>query len=150
MTADVDFPALTEYRDLLLEIEPRAITSEEQAEAYRELIDILTDRTMSDGQRDMVGLLGRLVADWEEEHEGPIAVTPQDVVRFLLEENGLPQSALVPSVFPTRPGVSAFLSGRRPLTYDRAAKLAAFFNLSPAAFYPRRAVNEASRTAAER
>jgi antitoxin component HigA of HigAB toxin-antitoxin module len=51
-------------------------------------------------------------------------------------ENGLPQAALVPDVFPNRQNVSAFLAGRRRLTYDRAVKLGAFFNLPPAVFYP--------------
>ena len=91
---------------------------------------------MSAGQREIVGLLGQLVYDWEEEHEEPITATPQEMVRFLLEQNGLPQMALVPDVFPTRQNVSEFLAGRRRLSYDRAAKLAAFFHLSPAAFYP--------------
>ncbi len=61
--------------------------------------------------------------------------TPVEMVRFLLEQNGLPQSALVPDVFPNRQNVSEFLAGKRGISYDRAAKLAAFFHLSPAAFY---------------
>jgi HTH-type transcriptional regulator/antitoxin HigA len=136
MTAVVDLRRLTDYPDLLVHLQPRTIISEEQAETYRAAIDALTDGAMSDGQRDMVGLLGLLVADWEAEHDEVFAASPAEVVRFLLEENGLPQAALVPAVFPTRPGVSAFLSGRRGLTVDRAVKLATFFGLSPAAFIP--------------
>jgi HTH-type transcriptional regulator/antitoxin HigA len=113
-------------------------TAEEQAAAYQEAIDILTDQVpMSEGQRETVGLLGRLVYDWEVEHEEPITATPQEIVASLLEAKGLPQSALVPAVFPNRHNVSSFLAGRRRLTYDRAAQLAAFFHVSPAVFFPR-------------
>jgi HTH-type transcriptional regulator/antitoxin HigA len=138
MTIEQDIAKLTTYRDLLVAIEPRTITSAAQAEEYRALIDRLTDsREMSQAQRDIVGLLGQLVYDWEVEHEEPIEATPQEVVASLLEANGLPQSALVGPVFPNRHVVSDFLAGRRALSYDRAARLAAFFHVSPAVFYPR-------------
>lgn len=131
-----EFSDINEYGDLLRLIEPRLVTSEEQADQYLEIIDNLTDlRVMSAAQIDMVGLLGYLVSEWEEKHEAPITFTPEERVRYLLEENGLPQAALVPKVFPNRQNVSAFLAGRRPLTYDRAVKLGAFFNLPPTAFY---------------
>jgi HTH-type transcriptional regulator / antitoxin HigA len=137
MTTVVDLSRITEYSELLHVLQPRVIANEEQANNYLEAIDALTDLPeMSAGQREIVGLLGQLVYDWEEEHEEPITATPQEMVRFLLEQNGLPQMALVPDVFPTRQNVSEFLAGRRRLSYDRAAKLAAFFHLSPAAFYP--------------
>lgn len=139
MTTASDLSRIAGYRDLLLTFEPRVITSEEQAEAYREAIDILTDQVpMSDGQREMVGLLGQLVYDWESEHEEAITATPQEIVASLLEENGLTQSALVPDVFANRHNVSEFLAGRRGISYQRAAKLAAFFHVSPALFYPQR------------
>ena len=83
MTTSVDLGRIAGYRKLLLEIEPRAITSEEQAEAYRRVVDVLTDQSpMSEGQRDMVGLLGQLVYDWESEHEEPLTATPQEIVEI--------------------------------------------------------------------
>jgi HTH-type transcriptional regulator/antitoxin HigA len=146
MTATGDLAGITEYRALLLELEPRAVLREEQAEMYRHAIDVLTDQVpMSDGQREMVGLLGQLVHDWEAEHEEPISATPQEVVASLLEENGLPQSALVPDVFANRHNVSEFLAGRRSISYQRAAKLADFFHVSPAALYPRASVDGAKQ-----
>lgn len=138
MTVEQDIVKLTTYRDLLVAIEPRTITCEAQAEEYRTLIDRLTDSLeLSRAQRDMVGLLGQLVYDWEVVHEEPIEATPQEVVTSLLEANCLPQNALVGPVFPNRHVVSDFLAGRRGLSYDRAARLAAFFHVSPAVFYPR-------------
>ncbi|MGI8968146.1 MAG: hypothetical protein ACR2GA_03470 [Chloroflexota bacterium] len=51
MTTNVEYGHLTEYPALLLALEPRTITSEAQANAYREMIDTLTDqRPISPGQ----------------------------------------------------------------------------------------------------
>src|SRR5947209_16739252 len=103
VTTTVDLGSITEYSELLRVLQPRVITNPEQADSYLEIIDMLTDLPeMSAGHRDLLGLLGRLVYDWEEEHEEPISATPQEVVRHLLEENGLPQAVLVPDVFPNR------------------------------------------------
>lgn len=137
MTTTPDLKPIKDYGELLRELQPRVIASEEQAKSYLDVINMLTDLPdMSDGQREIVGLLGQLVYDWEEEHEEPITGTPAEIVRFLLEENGLPQSALVPDVFPNRQNVSDFLANKRNISCRRAAKLAAFFHLSPATFYP--------------
>lgn len=124
------------YRDLLLSIEPRPVESEEQADAYRQIVQRLLVPGMSEGQKDMIALLGQLIYNWEEQHEEPVAGTPQGVVHLLLEDRELRQRDLVPAVFLTESAVSDFLSGRRPLSYARVTKLADFFSISPALFYP--------------
>jgi HTH-type transcriptional regulator/antitoxin HigA len=134
----VDVRTLETYRDLLTAFEPRPIRNAEEAEEATTAIDSLTDLPqLSEGQREFVGLLGQLLQNWEAEHEEPIEVSPQEVVRSLLEDNGLRQTDLVGPVFPSRSAASDFLAGRRPLSYERAGKLAAFFHVSPAVFYPR-------------
>jgi HTH-type transcriptional regulator / antitoxin HigA len=135
----IDVRDVEAYRDLLMAFEPRPIRNEKEARIAGELIDTLTDLPrLSDGQREFVGLLGQLVYDWEMEHEEPIDVSPQEVVRSLLDDNGLRQADLVGPVFPSRSAVSDFLAGRRSLSYERAGKLAVFFHVSPAVFYPER------------
>lgn len=136
MTMAKNLTDVRNYRDLLLAIEPRTISSEGQAETYRDAIDVLTSRPgMSDGQQEMVGLLARLVYDWEDETEEPITGTPQGVVQLLLDDRGLRQRDLVPDVFSTDSTVSDFLAGRRPLSYGRVRNLAMFFGVSPAVFF---------------
>lgn len=115
---------------------PRTINSEAQAETYRDAIDALTSRPgMSDGQREIVGLLAQLVYDCEEETEEPITGTSEGGVKLLLDDRGLRQRDLVPDVFPTESTVSDFLAGRRSLSYDRVRNLAMFFGVSPAVFF---------------
>jgi HTH-type transcriptional regulator / antitoxin HigA len=148
MTTAERLAGVTDYRDLLLAIEPRTINSEAQAETYRDAIDVLTSRPgMSDGQREMVGLLAQLVYDWEQDAEEPITGTPQGAVQLLLDDRGLRQRALVPAVFPTESAVSDFLSGRRPLSYERVRKLAMFFGVSPGVFFEDRSHTRAKSRA---
>ena len=146
MTTVENLTGMTDYRDLLLAVEPRTISSEAQAETYRDAIDVLTGRPgLSDGQREIVALLAQLVYDWEEETEEPITGTPEGVVRVLLDDRGLRQRDLVPGVFPTDSTVSDFLAGRRPPSYERVRKLAKFFGVAPDVFF-----QEQSREAAAR
>jgi HTH-type transcriptional regulator / antitoxin HigA len=132
----IDVQGIQEYRELLDHFQPRQIRSREEADAAHTIIDALTDLpTLTEGQRDFVGLLGELVYNWEEQHEEPITVSPQEVVQSLLLDNGLRQINLVGPVFASRSAVSDFLAGRRPLSYERVRKLSAFFHVSPAVFY---------------
>jgi HTH-type transcriptional regulator/antitoxin HigA len=133
----VDVAALETYGELLAVVEPRPIRSAAEADEAGKLIDALTDLPrLSEGQREFVGLLAQLLHDWERDREQPVVVTPQEVVQTLLEDRGLRQVDLVGPVFPSRSAVSDFLAGRRPLSYERAGKLASFFRVSPAVFYP--------------
>ena len=130
---------IVDYRDLLITFEPHSIRNEEEAERFHVVVDALTDLPHpSEGQREFVGLLGQLLYDWESSHEEPIEATPTEIVSSLLEDNGLRQVDLVGPVFPTRSAVSDFLAGRRPLSYERVLKLAEFFHISPAVFFPSR------------
>lgn len=137
MTSDIR--ELQTYRDLLQAFEPRPIRSDQEAQAAGELIDTLTDLPeLSEGQREFVGLLGQLLHDWEAGHEESIEVSLVEAVRSLLEDNGLRQVDLIGPVFPSASAVSDFLAGRRPLSYQRVFKLAEFFHVSPALFFPPR------------
>jgi HTH-type transcriptional regulator/antitoxin HigA len=127
----------TTYPALLAAFEPHVIRDEVQAERVREQIDALTDLpVLTTDQREFVALLGHLLCEWERVTEQPFEVSPQEVVASLLEDNGLRQRDLVPAIFPTRSAVSDFLAGRRALSYERVMKLADFFHVSPAVFFP--------------
>jgi HTH-type transcriptional regulator/antitoxin HigA len=132
----LDVHELQGYSDLLRAFEPRPVQNEKEAVAMSELIDALTDLPrLTEGQREFVGLLGGLLHEWEAEHYEPIEVSAQEIVLSLLEDNGLRQTNLVGPVFPSRSAVSDFVAGRRPLSYERVARLAEFFHVSPAVFY---------------
>jgi HTH-type transcriptional regulator / antitoxin HigA len=62
--------------------------------------------------------------------------TPAQALRYLMEENGLTQTDLVPIVG-HKSHLSAFLHGKRGLSKTNAIKLAQRFKVSPMLFLPR-------------
>ena len=126
------------YADLLLTTLPRPIKSEEEAAAIQRQIDALIDQPtpLTEDERDFLALLGALVALWEDGRVELPEVAPHEIVKALIEDNGLRQKDLVGPVFPTESVASEVLSGKRKLTYDFVARLADFFHVSPTIFYP--------------
>src|ERR1700680_3555993 len=109
--------AAQEYKTLLAETAPEAIHTEAQNEAAIRTIEELTDRRrLSVAERKLVGLLTVLVEAFEEDHyPSPRKVTPLEVLRELMEANGLKQKDMT-DVFGTTSIVSEVLSGKRKLT----------------------------------
>ena len=61
------------------------------------------------------------------------AAEPADVLRYLLERNGLSQRDIAPELG-SESTVSLVLSGKRQLNRDHIARLSRRFNVSPASF----------------
>jgi HTH-type transcriptional regulator/antitoxin HigA len=125
-----------EYRRLIDAFLPRPIRDEAQLEATSSQIDqLLAAQARTVAQDEYLELLSDLVRDWETEHVHIDAVSGVDVVKFLCEQHGMPQRALVP-IFGTPSIVSEVLSGQRALQTKHIEGLARLFNVSPAAFFP--------------
>ncbi len=125
-----------EYRDLLLAFPPRPIRDEQlrdAVEARVETLMALHERTAA--QDEYLDLLSSLLRDWEAEHEEISPVGGVEIIRFLLEQRGLPDRALVP-IFGAPSIVSEVLAGKRALQSKHIQRLAEFFGVSPAAFFP--------------
>jgi HTH-type transcriptional regulator/antitoxin HigA len=80
----------------------------------------------------LLDTLGTLIHAYEEEHFPIPETTGADVLRFLMEEQGLTQSDL-PEVS-SQGVVSEVLNGKRELNVRQIRALANRFNVSPAAF----------------
>jgi len=65
----------------------------------------------------------------------PVHVAPAELIKMLMEEQGLKQSDLAED-FGGKSYVSEFLSGRRPLSKEVAARLCKRFSLRPEALLP--------------
>jgi HTH-type transcriptional regulator/antitoxin HigA len=105
---------LAEYTAALFELTAKADPSREEEEA----IDVLT-----------------LLIDRYESENSPIPdAEPVDVLRFLLERNGLTQRDIA-SELGSESTVSLVLSGKRQLNRDHIARLSRRFNVSPAVFF---------------
>jgi HTH-type transcriptional regulator / antitoxin HigA len=113
---------------------PRLIHNEEELERYTSVLFWLTEKeNPTPAELEAIELLGVLIEKYEQEHYPIQAADPTDVVRFLLDHNGLQQRDLVP-IFGSEAAVSMFMRGRRQLTLHQARGLSERFHVGPQAF----------------
>lgn len=125
----------TDYGLLLAEAKPEVVHGEEQNEAYiKRLEELASKGTLTPAEEKLAELLALLIQDFESKHYAFGDAGPLDVVRHLMEVNGLRQKDLV-DVFGTESIVSEVLSGKRSLTNDHIKRLSARFGVSPAVFF---------------
>ncbi len=130
------------YIELLKAFPPRPITSEEELEAAQEVIDSLINKgELNTDERDYLNVLCTLVYEYEQTQEFIPDIYGVDLLKVLLAEFNLRQKDLVP-IFKTESIVSAILSGKRQLTANHIKKIADFFHVSPAVFFPEKLIEE--------
>jgi len=83
-------------------------------------------------------LLTLLIEDFEAKHYSLQPATPLDILRHLMESNGLRQVDLI-GVFGTASIASEVLSGKRALAKSHIEKLSQRFNVSSELFFDGRA-----------
>jgi len=127
---------MSEYRSLVESFPPRPIRDEKQlTQTWLRIEELLAKPRRSSAEDDYLSLLTDMVEHWESEHVQMPDLRSVDLVRELLDDNHLPQRALV-EIFGTDSIVSEVLSGKRELQRKHIEGLASFFNVSPAAFFP--------------
>jgi len=127
-----------EYARLIAELPPRPIRTADEARVVEARIaELMGLEVLSDAQKDYLDVLSDQVSDWEDSNEEIPDVSGVELVRFLLEEQGLRQKDLI-SIFSTESIASEVLSGRRELQRKHIEALSNFFKVSPSAFFPRR------------
>ena len=79
-------------------------------------------------------MISLLIDHYETEHYPLPETEPADVLRFLLEQNGLSQRDIAAELG-SESTVSLVLSGKRQLNRDHIARLSQRFQVSPAVFF---------------
>lgn len=125
-----------EYRALLKKYTPKVIESEQENEAYTQILYDLDRRSemLTPAEKEFAELLTLLIENFEEKHYQLPRTGPLDVLSFLMEEHGLKQKDLV-DVFGTPSIVSEVLSGKRALNKDYIVRLCERFQVSPELFF---------------
>src|ERR1700686_2766639 len=103
-----------ENNALLSKFPPKVIRTEEENEAYTEIVrdfDRSSD-TLTPAEEGLAGLLTLLIEDFEGKRFQLPRAKPLDVLRFLMDQHGLAQKDLV-DVFGTPSIISEILSGKR-------------------------------------
>jgi HTH-type transcriptional regulator / antitoxin HigA len=114
---------------------PSPIASERQHEQYLSVLDKLTCKSNPMTEEEKYAeVLMTLIEAYEEEHHSIADASPVDILRTLMEANGLRQKDLVP-IFGSESIVSEILHKKRDLNKAHIEKLSKRFHLSPAVFF---------------
>jgi antitoxin component HigA of HigAB toxin-antitoxin module len=128
---------------LYLNLPPQPITSRQMHRAYADNVGTLMIELEMGGLtgEDKEAVLkylkavGPFIEQYEKKEFPSKDVTPEEMLRYLMEENNLSQYDLTDCVG-AQPAVSYVLTGKRKLTREQIAKLARRFHVSEATFYP--------------
>jgi len=114
---------------------PRLIHSDEElAEYTQKLFELTAKDDLTPDEEDAIELMTLLVERYESERYPVPEAEPVDVLRYLLERNGLSQRDIAPELG-SESTVSLVLSGKRQLNRDHIARLSRRLNVSPAVFF---------------
>ncbi len=122
---------------LLLEHRPRPIRSES---AYKRMLgqvdQLMAKQRLSHAERDLVDLLSTLIMQYESEVYPVPEVTPGEMLAHLIDARGISKAQLAREVGIPRATLTNVVNGSRGISKASAAKLGAYFHVSPAAFIP--------------
>jgi HTH-type transcriptional regulator/antitoxin HigA len=114
---------------------PRLIRNDEELTEYTAaLFDLTAKAEPTAEEEEAIELMTLLVERYEQERYPVPEAEPVDVLRYLLERNGLSQRDVAPELG-SESTVSLVLSGKRQLNRDHIARLSRRFGVSPAVFF---------------
>lgn len=124
-----------EYTGLLAHTLPHVIHTEEENErSIAILTGLLRRRPRTPEQARLAELLTLLIEDFEARQYALPVAPPLDVLRHLMDVNGLRQVDLL-DVFGTASVASEVLNGKRGLAKSHIEGLSRRFHVSPAVFF---------------
>jgi HTH-type transcriptional regulator/antitoxin HigA len=135
MNAVAEIQNEQEYAGLLADVLPHVIHTEQENDRCTLALEKLLDKSnRTPEERRLTELLTLLIEDFEAKRYSLPAATPRDILRHLMDSNGLRQVDLV-DVFGTASIASEVLSGKRALAKSHIEKLSRRFNVSPELFF---------------
>jgi HTH-type transcriptional regulator / antitoxin HigA len=114
---------------------PHVIHSDEELAEYTKALFKLTAKSHpTPEQEEAIELLTLLIEHYESEHYPVPDADPVEVLRFLLDQNGLSQRD-ISAELGGESTVSLVLSGKRQLNRDHIERLSQRFHVSPSVFF---------------
>jgi HTH-type transcriptional regulator / antitoxin HigA len=130
----VGSPASDSYLDLVRQYPLRPIRDDADLAVASAVIDRLSEYDLDAGQQDYLDVLTDLVEAYEDEHVVIPDAPGPDVLRMLMETNGIGQSELHRKTGIAQSTISAVLSGQRSLTVQQMVTFGKLFRVTPDAF----------------
>ncbi len=123
------------YGKLLARVRPTVIRTEEENNRVLTLVERLMakgeDLTPEEGE--LLRLLGKLVADFEEKFYQVDEAKPHEVLKELMDARGLKQTDLA-QLFGSKGRASEVINGKRAISKAQAKALAELFHVSAGLF----------------
>jgi HTH-type transcriptional regulator/antitoxin HigA len=114
---------------------PTPITAERQHEEYLSVLDKLASKDNPTREEEKYAeVLVTLIEAYEAEHHSIPDASPVEILRTLMDANGLRQKDLAP-IFGSESIVSEVLHKKRDLNKTHIEKLSKRFHVSPAVFF---------------
>lgn len=123
------------YGKLLARVRPTLIRTEEENERMLTLVTQLMAKgnALTPEEGELLRLVGKLVADFEEKFYHLDNASPHEVLRELMDARGLKQSD-ISRVLGSKVRASEVINGKRAISKAQAKVLAEFFNVSAELF----------------
>lgn len=125
-----------EYARLLSKALPVKIRTEAEYDRLNAIIRELVDRddeVLSPEEERLVDLLSDLLQQYDEEYYPVKDLTPHEMLRSLMEDNGLGHQDIW-QLFGSQDVASEVLQGKRAVSGEQAKKLGDFFKIDPGVF----------------
>jgi antitoxin component HigA of HigAB toxin-antitoxin module len=128
----VPLPYLRLMRRFLL----RPIGNDEELAQATALADELASRSkkLSTAEEQYLSVLCDLIERYEDETVSIPDVGPGEMLRFLIEQRGVPQQTVAEETEIANSTLSALVNGSRKPTVKRIQSMAAYFGVEPAVF----------------
>jgi HTH-type transcriptional regulator/antitoxin HigA len=131
MTISLD---TTTYSQLLVEFQPKVITTEAEYERNLEIVEkLMACKNRTPEQTAILQLLVTLIEEFENKHYPIEPAPPHAVLQHLMEAREIKQADLV-GIVGSKGVVSEIVNGKRAISKTQAKVLGEFFNVSPALF----------------
>jgi len=125
------------YIELVHRFPLRRLRSDAELDEAIAIIDeLVTRKDLTPGESDYLDVLSDLVHKYESTEDPISPASDAEVLRFLLESNGMGQTELAKRSGIAGSTISEILTGKRKLSRRHIAALSRVFHVSPAVFFP--------------
>ncbi|WYL96069.1 MAG: transcriptional regulator [Gloeotrichia echinulata IR180] len=122
------------YSQLLVEYQPKVITTEEEYDHALETVEkLMADQQRTPEQTAILQLLVTLIEDFENKHYPIEPSSPHAMLDHLMDARAIKQSDLV-GIIGSKGVVSEVVNRKRAISKAQAKALGEFFHVSPALF----------------
>ncbi|MBD2567916.1 helix-turn-helix domain-containing protein [Anabaena lutea] len=124
----------TTYSQLLVEYQPKVITTEAEYDHALETVEkLMADQQRTPEQTAILQLLVTLIEEFETKHYPIEPSSPHAMLEHLMDARGIKQSDLV-GIIGSKGVVSEVVNRKRAISKAQAKALGELFNVSPALF----------------